>query len=181
MKWKRKVISCHVYLLLSLSHSTVVDFISSRINVKWRITEWLLLPRFHLSRSLSLSCVFDDSNSLYNKRRERWDAIKIWLLSICRILIMLLAVLLCCRWVCQILFLNKIKCERWKEWWRDYDCEINLIDFKCRKRGANLRVAGWEEVKLALSCEEVVNFILFTGCLKSIFNFFIIFYGIFLN
>lgn len=64
MKWKRKVISCHTIIHVSLSLA-VVDSISSRINVKWRITEWLLLPRFHLS----LSRVCDDSNSLYNKRR----------------------------------------------------------------------------------------------------------------
>lgn len=47
---------------------------STRINVKWRITKWLLLPRFHLRLTPTRGWIWcsqhlADSNSPYNKRR----------------------------------------------------------------------------------------------------------------
>jgi hypothetical protein len=101
-------------------------------------------------------------------KRDWWDAIKIWLLSICGIIMLLSA---------SCVKSNGVKCrlgtlwggddqnpfrddifyireERWKMSMRlcaRLSVKINLIDFKCRNGNTD---SGWQKVTLALFIER---------------------------
>lgn len=102
-------------------------------------------------------------------KRDWWDAIKIWLLSICGI-IMLLSVSCVksngvkCRlgtlWGGDVKILSVmrnifyIREERWKMNMRlcaRLSVKINLIDFKCRNGNTD---SGWQKVTLAFIIEK---------------------------